>query len=59
MPKSPERVMYWREKLDGNAQRDIEHYIALRSMGWQVLVIWECETKEPDIIEEKVRTFLD
>ncbi|MCY3773350.1 MAG: very short patch repair endonuclease [Gemmatimonadetes bacterium] len=58
MPKSPERLFYWRKKLDGNAQRDREHYSALRSMGWQVLVIWECETKEPESVKEKVRAFL-
>ena len=51
--------MYWRKKLNGNAIRDRKHYTVLRSMGWQVLVIWECETKEPDVVEEKVRLFLD
>ena len=59
MPKSPERLMYWRDKLDGNAKRDRKHYTALRSMGWQVLVIWECETKKLDVVEEKIRSFLD
>jgi len=27
-------------------------------MGWQKLVVWECELKETDILLEKMKTFL-
>ena len=41
IPKSPERRGFWRDKLDGNAQRAQMNQAALRGMGWHVLVIWE------------------
>ncbi|WP_419940320.1 very short patch repair endonuclease [Candidatus Palauibacter sp.] len=57
-PKSPERRDFWREKLDGNAQRDRLNEAALRRLGWEILVIWECETKDLDPLAERVRAFL-
>ena len=57
-PKSPDRREFWRNKLDGNARRDRVNQAALREMGWAVLVIWECETKDLDRLAEKVTEFL-
>ena|SRR5579864_8972701 len=34
---------YWQSKLERNRSRDIANCDALRSAGWDVLVIWECE----------------
>ena len=42
IPKS--RREFWVPKLEGNARRDIENERALRELGWDVLVVWECET---------------
>ena len=42
IPKS--RREFWGPKLEGNARRDIENERALRELGWDVLVVWECET---------------
>ena len=36
---------YWRTKIERNVLRDKEHTKTLQDMGWQVLVIWECELK--------------
>lgn len=46
---------YWNKKLDRNKQRDIENYTALENLGWRVLVVWECETKNKKISELKNR----
>jgi DNA mismatch endonuclease (patch repair protein) len=35
---------YWLAKLERNAQRDAQTRRALRRAGWQVLVVWECQT---------------
>lgn len=35
---------FWFEKLRGNVRRDTSTTRRLRELGWQVLVIWECET---------------
>jgi len=35
----------WRTKLEGNRTRDERDQAALRSLGWQVFVVWECELR--------------
>jgi DNA mismatch endonuclease (patch repair protein) len=44
-PKS--RLDYWLPKLARNVERDVEVRKALVTLGWQPLVIWECETRIP------------
>jgi hypothetical protein len=39
-------VKIWREKIEGNRKRDRNSAKALRSLGWQVLVIWECAAEK-------------
>jgi DNA mismatch endonuclease (patch repair protein) len=49
----------WKEKLERNVARDKEHQRKLRSLGWKVLVIWECEIeKNLGNVEYRVRKFL-
>ena len=36
---------YWHTKISRNKQRDINNYALLRKLGWNVMVIWECQTK--------------
>jgi DNA mismatch endonuclease Vsr len=43
LPKT--RTDYWEKKLDRNVERDKAKVQALESMGWRVLIIWECELK--------------
>ena len=43
MPKSNQN--YWRPKLERNKQRDSENISRLQAMGWNVILIWECELK--------------
>lgn len=38
-------VERWRTKLDGNRTRDKRDQAALRSLGWRVFVVWECELR--------------
>lgn len=51
---------YWNKKLDRNIERDKENINKLHELGWNVLVIWECETKRKnrDYLIEKICTFL-
>jgi len=46
LPKS--NVEYWKTKLERNVQRDLNNIALLESMGWKVIVIWECELKKAD-----------
>lgn len=56
MPKSNQE--YWFVKLGKNKIRDALHLSKLHEMGWKVLVVWECELKETDILLQKLKTFL-
>lgn len=49
---------YWEPKLTRNRERDEAACAALEADGWQVLVIWECETKDPAALEQRLRDFL-
>lgn len=33
---------FWKKKLSGNKNRDIENIQSLKKLGWRILVIWEC-----------------
>lgn len=44
IPKT--RTDYWLAKIGGNQARDVRTRLALEAMGWTVLIIWECETKD-------------
>lgn len=37
---------YWIPKINGNVERDRKNHQLLQKMGWNVLVVWECELKK-------------
>ncbi|WP_283651345.1 very short patch repair endonuclease [Ileibacterium valens] len=37
---------YWIPKIKRNEERDIENKRKLEDLGWNVLIIWECELKK-------------
>ena len=41
LPKS--NTAYWQDKIDRNRQRDAENLAKLKSMGWYVVNLWECD----------------
>lgn len=49
---------YWIPKIERNQQRDAEHIQALQQRGWKVLVIWECELKNPLTLSQKLHRLL-
>lgn len=49
---------YWSGKLQRNQARDLQHQEALRSLGWKVIVVWECETKKAMNLEKLLREAL-
>jgi DNA mismatch endonuclease (patch repair protein) len=55
-PKS--NTDYWNPKLTRNKERDAERIVALEADGWDVFVIWECETTDVKALQAKLRQFL-
>ena len=49
---------FWVEKFEANVQRDRRKEEALRELGWDVLTIWQCETRMPFELEQLLRNFL-
>lgn len=43
LPKS--NTTFWKTKIENNQKRDIRKRIKLRSMGWHVIQVWECQLK--------------
>jgi DNA mismatch endonuclease (patch repair protein) len=52
------RKEFWTAKLGRNVVRDTENKKTLRRAGWRVLVIWECQTREGDVVAQKLKRFL-
>lgn len=40
---------FWRTKIENNRERDLRDYSFLESLGWRVIVVWECELKKDRI----------
>ncbi len=53
-----ENAAYWKKKIRRNKKRDAESQEALRGMGWDVLIIWECQLKEREAVGAQIKTFL-
>lgn len=51
------RSDFWQAKFQATVSRDACNLIALEASGWAVMVIWECELKNP-LLANRIRTFL-
>jgi DNA mismatch endonuclease (patch repair protein) len=52
------RLEYWEPKLARNIARDRLIQSKLQCLGWSVLVIWECETRDQTSLSVRLQTFL-
>ncbi|HMR34350.1 MAG TPA: DNA mismatch endonuclease Vsr [Geminicoccaceae bacterium] len=51
--RQPSRnIDYWLPKLARNVARDARTRSELEALGWRVLVIWECEARDPARVSE-------
>ncbi|WP_319019480.1 very short patch repair endonuclease [Xanthomonas sacchari] len=56
MPKS--RIDYWGPKIATNQARDLRKKRQLVALGWKVVFVWECELKNADRLERKLRRLI-
>lgn len=56
IPKSNRE--FWLPKLLRNKARDRENLEALAQLGWDALVIWQCELKDSVAVRLRVKRFL-
>ena len=57
MPKS--RREFWVPKLEGNRRRDLVAQAEAQEMGWDTLVVWECELSDTDQLSTRLKRFID
>lgn len=53
------RADFWADKFERNVERDKAAEERLDAMGWSTLVVWECETRAPNTLADKLQSFLD
>lgn len=53
------RPEFWKNKLQGNVDRDARAVEALRSLGWRVLTVWECGTRDAEVFVQLPRLLSD
>jgi DNA mismatch endonuclease (patch repair protein) len=49
------RRAYWLAKIHRNAARDKKNRRALRRIGWRVLTVWECQTRQGGLLKLQSR----
>lgn len=51
---------FWNQKIDRNVIRDKSDVSLLESLGWRVLIVWECEIKKKNeaVLLSRVKEFL-
>ncbi len=52
------RTAFWKAKLARNRAHDQKALRQLWQSGWRVLVVWECETKNPERLHTILTDFL-
>lgn len=56
LPKS--NLDFWEPKLLANCERDKKNEESLFEIGWDCLIIWECELKNLDELKSRIINFL-
>ena len=48
------RQEFWQTKFATNVERDRRNRTDLRQLGWRVIVVWECELRQPSDLKERL-----
>lgn len=49
---------YWTQKIQLNVKRDETNMQKLKALGWQICVVWECEIKDTEHLQNTLTKFL-
>ena len=47
---------FWEAKFQENVTRDMRQCRRLEDLGWTVITVWECETKNSAVLTERLQT---
>ena len=45
---------FWQAKFEENVNRDKRNHAELRELDWHVIVVWECETKDLEVLAKRL-----
>lgn len=57
IPKS--NTEFWTDKLTKNVTRDGVKIEQLHNLGWKVLIVWECQIKDLNALQNLLVNYLD
>lgn len=52
------RKEFWNRKIDGNIKRDEKVGRQLKALGWKVLVVWQCKTRNQTELRNRLEKFM-
>jgi DNA mismatch endonuclease (patch repair protein) len=55
-PKS--NLSFWSKKFSENVERDRRTTAALKTLGWRVITVWECELRSADKLRSRLARLL-
>lgn len=50
---------WWAAKIARNRERDAETLEKLAGLGWDVLVVWQCETRDREALRKRLAAFME
>ncbi|MDB4706031.1 very short patch repair endonuclease [Verrucomicrobia bacterium] len=50
---------FWSTKFRQNQERDVRNEMQLKELGFHCVIIWECETKQPLLLQNKLRLLFE
>ena len=53
------RREFWANKFAANRKRDAAAVSCLERTGWEVAIVWECETEDGDRLKDRLVAFLE
>lgn len=53
------RTSFWENKFNQNVVRDRVNLNNLLGLGWDALVVWECETKDSEALTQRLVKFIE
>ncbi len=53
------RIDFWQKKFQNNINRDSENLKNLSILGWKAEVIWECQTRDQELLRERIKRIFE
>lgn len=50
---------YWASKIGRNVERDQAIRCQLEAQGWRVLIVWECDIANEELLAQRLQGFLE